>query len=79
MVILDPGEKRSMLMEKNRMESLTDGIFAFAKTLLVMNMIIPGDAVITQTSRAALFSLLPDFYHYIIAFLCPCCILDGAS
>ncbi|MDO9036057.1 MAG: TMEM175 family protein [Methanoregula sp.] len=55
-------------MEKNRMESLTDGIFAFAMTLLVLNMILPNDAVITQTSSAALFSLLPAFYHYIIAF-----------
>jgi len=68
MVMLESAEKRSMLMEKNRMESLTDGIFAFAMTLLVLNMILPSDAVITQTSSAALISLLPSFYHYIIAF-----------
>ncbi len=68
MVILDSAEKQSMLMEKNRMESLTDGIFAFAMTLLVVDMILPRDAVITQTASAALFSLIPAFYHYIIAF-----------
>jgi uncharacterized membrane protein len=68
MVIIESAENRSMLMEKNRMESLTDGIFAFAMTLLVLNMILPNDAVITQTSRDALISLLPAFYHYIIAF-----------
>ena len=68
MVILESAETRSVLMEKNRMESLTDGIFAFAMTLLVLNMILPSDAAITQTSSAALFSLLPAFYHYIIAF-----------
>ncbi len=68
MVILESAEKRSVLMEKNRMESLTDAIFAFAMTLLVLNMILPSDAVITQTSTAALISLIPAFYHYIIAF-----------
>lgn len=55
-------------MEKNRMESLTDGIFAFAMTLLVMDLILPRDAIITETSSAALFSLLSNFFHYIIAF-----------
>jgi uncharacterized membrane protein len=61
-------ETRSVLMEKNRLESLTDGIFAFAMTLLVTSMILPGDAIINQSSGAALAGLLPDFYHYIIAF-----------
>lgn len=42
MVMLESGELRSVLIEKNRMESLTDGIFAFAMTLLVMDMILPG-------------------------------------
>jgi uncharacterized membrane protein len=64
----EPAESRSVLMEKNRMESLTDGIFAFAMTLLVTSMILPGDAVITRSAASALVSLLPDFYHYIIAF-----------
>jgi uncharacterized membrane protein len=68
MVILESAEKRSVLMEKNRMESLTDGIFAFAMTLLVMDLILPRDAIITQTSSASLLSLLPAFYHYILAF-----------
>jgi uncharacterized membrane protein len=64
----EPAESRNVLMEKNRMESLTDGIFAFAMTLLVTSMILPGDAVITRSSGAALLTLLPDFYHYIIGF-----------
>ncbi len=68
MVMIDSADTRNVLMEKNRMESLTDGIFAFAMTLLVLNMILPSDAAITQTSTAALLSLLPAFYHYIIAF-----------
>jgi uncharacterized membrane protein len=68
MVLPESAGNRSVLMEKNRMESLTDGIFAFAMTLLVMSMILPSDAVITQTSSAALLSLIPAFFHYIIAF-----------
>lgn len=61
-------ETTGVLMEKNRMESLTDGIFAFAMTLLVTSMILPRDATVTMSSGATLFTMLPDFYHYIIAF-----------
>jgi uncharacterized membrane protein len=68
MGLIEPAESRSVLMEKNRMESLTDGIFAFAMTLLVTSMILPRDAVSTLSSGAALTSLIPDFFHYIIAF-----------
>ena len=50
----ESAETRSVLMEKNRMESLTDGIFAFAMTLLVTSMILPGDATATQSSGSAL-------------------------
>lgn len=50
---------RSVLMEKNRMESHTDGIFAFAMTLLVTSMILPGGATTSQSSGSALLSLLP--------------------
>jgi uncharacterized membrane protein len=64
----ETAERRNVLMEKNRMESLTDGIFAFAMTLLVTSMILPSDAVPTMSSGSTLLSLLPDFYHYIIAF-----------
>jgi uncharacterized membrane protein len=64
----ESAETRSVLMEKNRLESLTDGIFAFAMTLLVTSMILPQDAVAGQSSGTTLISLLPDFYHYIIAF-----------
>jgi uncharacterized membrane protein len=64
----ESAESNNVLMEKNRLESLTDGIFAFAMTLLVTSLILPRDAIATQASGAALISMLPDFYHYIIAF-----------
>ncbi len=57
-----------MHLEKNRLEALTDGIFAFAMTLLVASLILPRSAIITVSSPEAFFSLLPDFYHYIIGF-----------
>jgi TMEM175 potassium channel family protein len=64
----EPAESRSVLMEKNRVESLTDGIFGFAMTLLVASMILPRNAIVTQSSGDTLLSLLPEFYHYIIGF-----------
>jgi uncharacterized membrane protein len=64
----ESAESKNVLMEKNRLESLTDGIFAFAMTLLVTSMILPRDAVVAQSSGVTLLGMLPDFYHYIIAF-----------
>ncbi len=61
-------EDREIRLEKNRLEALTDGIFAFAMTLLVTSLILPRSAIVTQSSVQALLSLIPDFYHYIIAF-----------
>lgn len=55
---------------KNRMEALTDGIFAFAMTLLVISLDVPtglhnpSDAAI----MAMLVGQLPAFFHYFIAF-----------
>ena len=64
----ESAESKRVLMEKNRLESLTDGIFAFAMTLLVTSMILPRGAVATTSSGAVLMSMLPDFYHYVIGF-----------
>ena len=61
-------EEHELRLEKNRLESLTDGIFAFAMTLLVTSLILPRSAFVTDTASQALVSLIPDFYHYIIAF-----------
>jgi uncharacterized membrane protein len=64
----EPIEERGIQLEKNRLEALTDGIFAFSMTLLVTSLILPRSSAITETSTEALLSLVPDFYHYIIAF-----------
>lgn len=55
---------------KNRMEALTDGIFAFAMTLLVISLDVP--AGLQDPSDAAIVAILadqlPGFYHYLLAF-----------
>ncbi|MFA4824685.1 MAG: TMEM175 family protein [Methanoregula sp.] len=54
---------------KNRIEALTDGVFAFAMTLLVTSMILPHTAdAPALTAAGALTLLIPDFIHYVIAF-----------
>ncbi len=56
---------------KNRIEALSDCIFAFAMTLLVISIEVPENAnsftpdLVTLTVR----NLLPDIFHYVIAFL----------
>jgi uncharacterized membrane protein len=56
-------------LEKNRIEALTDGVFAFAMTLLVTSMILPrGADTSALTAAGALTLLIPDFIHYVIAF-----------
>lgn len=55
---------------KNRAEALTDGIFAFAMTLLVISLDVPeglrdpSDAAIAAT----LAGQLPALFHYFLAF-----------
>lgn len=66
--VSEPAGEENSLIEKNRLEALVDGIFAFAMTLLVTTLIIPHGELASKTSAAALLELFPDFYHYIIAF-----------
>jgi uncharacterized membrane protein len=64
----DSRGEHELRLEKNRLEALTDGIFAFSMTLLVTSLILPRSAVINETAAQALVSMIPDFYHYVIAF-----------
>ncbi len=59
-------------VSKNRLEALTDGIFAFALTVLVLTLDIPATAPsppVPETLQNLLSSLAPDFRHYVLAFI----------
>lgn len=60
------------MLGKGRMEALSDGIFAFAMTLLVLNIEIPEFFTPPFTAdhvEQMLVSLIPAVLHYVIAFL----------
>lgn len=61
-----------IFLTKGRLEGLSDGIFAFAMTLLVVGLDLPEKSTIVQSPGYAmdlLGSLQSDFLHYILAFL----------
>ena len=54
-------------LTKARLEAITDGIFAFAMTLLVINLLLPDKTNLVQTNDYALHTLLSlysSFFHY---------------
>ena len=57
-------------LSKHRLEALTDGIFAVAMTLLVIELKIPETAHITTGEQliAALGHLIPKFVAWVISF-----------
>ncbi len=65
-------DEEFIALTKGRLESLSDGIFAFAMTLLVVGLALPDKSRIIQTNEFAvdlIGSLQSDFFHYILAFL----------
>jgi uncharacterized membrane protein len=64
-------QEKGKSFQKNRIETLTDGVFAIGMTLLVTGLDIPKlNGIITSgTVDSLLISLFPDFIHYIIAFV----------
>ncbi|UJP10345.1 DUF1211 domain-containing protein [Microbacterium sp. KUDC0406] len=50
-----------------RMEALSDGVFAFAATLLVLDLVIPRSDG-TQDLLGAFFDLWPHYLTYVISF-----------
>jgi len=59
-------------LTKSRLESLSDGIFAFAMTLLVISINLPDKSRLIQSQAYAtqlILSLYSDFFHYVLAFL----------
>jgi len=64
-------ESSSILVDTKRLETLVDGIFAIAMTLLVLALTVPD--IIGPLSNAAvqnsLYSLIPSFYTLVISFI----------
>ena len=62
------------LPSKGRIEALTDGIFAVAMTLLVLDLRLPQAAAGLDDAglREALVALLPKLESYVISFLVLC-------
>ena len=56
---------------KDRIETLTDGVFAISMTLLVTGLDIPklNGIVSSGTIDSIIFNLFPDFIHYFVAFV----------
>jgi len=52
---------------KNRLEALTDGIFAIAMTILVLGIEVPATSAYPDAVSLVL-GLLPELYHYALAF-----------
>lgn len=68
----EPTSFESMHLTKSRLESLSDGIFAFAMTLLVISINLPDKSQIVQSQTYAIhliLSLYSDIFHYVLAFL----------
>ncbi len=64
-----PGGDRPAGFGKNRIEALTDGVFAIALTLLVLGVEVPSFPEATVPATQLLINLIPDFFHYILAFI----------
>jgi uncharacterized membrane protein len=62
------------LLGKGRIEALTDGIFAVAMTLLVLDVKLPIQPADLDGPglRAALLALLPKFESYVVSFIVLC-------
>jgi uncharacterized membrane protein len=59
-------------LTKSRLETLNDGIFAFAMTLLVISLSIPDKVAHAPSNEyiaSFLVSLRPELFNYVIAFL----------
>lgn len=58
-------------MSKNRFEAFSDGVFAFAATLLILGIAVPAGRTYADDAdlRAALLHLWPNLVAYALSFL----------
>ena len=68
---MDEAESFSQYMDTKRLETLVDGIFAIAMTLLVLGLAVPTiHSPITNASvQAAIINLIPNFISLVVSFV----------
>jgi uncharacterized membrane protein len=68
---MDESESFSQYMDTKRLETLVDGIFAIAMTLLVLGLAVPTiHGPLTNASvQNAIYSLLPNFISLVVSFV----------
>jgi uncharacterized membrane protein len=63
-----PGSDRPGTRRTGRLESLSDGVFAFAMTLLVLDLAVPATQHSARHLLAALSDQWPGFLGYLVSF-----------
>ena len=69
---MSPETKTIPLIPKNRLETLADGIFAIAMTLLVLSIevpTLPGNVTSSTIMQYALYTLTPQIFIYVLSFV----------
>jgi uncharacterized membrane protein len=68
---LNSNDNSSNFVSKNRIETLVDGIFAIAMTLLVLGLAVPHiTAPVTVSAiQGSIYALLPSFYVLVLSFI----------
>lgn len=62
-------DKSTIPLSTSRIEALTDGIFAFAMTLLVLTLTLPDDTQTGMSLSQLLLAQWPKFFNYALSFL----------
>ncbi len=68
---MNNSENSNLFMDTKRLETLVDGIFAIAMTLLVLALAVPDvtGSLSNEAVQNALLGLLPYFYTMVISFI----------
>lgn len=69
--MVDDFENLNVCMPTNRLETLVDGIFAIAMTLLVFNLYVPmvGGPLSEIAIQQSLSSIYPKFLTFVVSFI----------
>ena len=68
---MDESESFSQYMDTKRLETLVDGIFAIAMTLLVLGLAVPviRPPLTNASVETAIISIIPNFISLVVSFV----------